>query len=567
MGLRQLAYNTTATILSRIIPVRGLIVSSDTLRLFLGTGTSTPKEIAFKTDVPGLPVIFQIADTSGTQVMVGNLALTPASFTAGRTVALPLAAGFEEGLEVSIADLNGALSSSNPLTVTHSGTDTINGGASYQISEARAVVRFISDGSSGWHVDPRLSGKLSGPGSSTAGHVPQWADTSGLALGAGLPVGGNNGLLQLDSSGAIPSSYLSGLSSSVSSLTTSVDNRIRYDAAQSLSSVQLSQVLANIGDAFAAPSEIAVNYQLSPSVASSALTMAILTRSASNPSAVDPVKLSFRNASWSSGQWAARTVSSALSLTVPSIATIGHSNGVIGSLYWYALDNAGTVELAVAGSFLGNDGIVSTTAISSGSTSSATMYSASARTNVPYILLGRTADTQTTAGTWASAPSHVQAVRRLETIRNAGYTESTSAALLTASIGFSDAVPQNSAGTQILSLSVTPSWPANRMRVTARGYGGQNGSFGLIGAIFSSLSSNALDANWFVTNGSGYRSTFSCQAEHAPATSSAITYSLRCGPAGAGSGAVLNGTYNGTTITRDFGGSARTTMIVEEITA
>lgn len=567
MGLRQLAYNTTATILSRIIPARGLIVSSDTLRLFLGTGTSTPKEIAFKTDVPGLPVIFQIADTAGTQSMTGNFAVTPASFTAGRTLALPLAAGFEEGLEVCIADLNGALSSSAPLTVTHSGGNTINGGASYQISEARAVVRFISDGSDGWHVDPRLSVKVSGPGSSTTGRVPQWSDATGFALGAGLPVGGNNGLLQLDSSGAIPSSYLSSLSASVSTVASDVANRLRFDAAQSLTSSQLSQVLANIGDAFAAPGEIAVNYQLSPSVASNALTVAILTRAGGVPAAADPVKLSFRNASWSSGQWAARTVSGALSLVIPSGATLGHLSGVIGSLYWYALDNGGTVELAVAGSFLGNDGIVSTTAISSAASSSSTMYSANARTGIPYILLGRTADTQTAAGTWAAAPSHIQAARRLESIRNAGYAESTANALLTATIGFSDTIPQNTAGTQILSLPVTPSWPANRMRVTARGYGGQNGSFGLVAAIFSSLSTNALDANWFVTNGAGYRSTFSCQAEHAPATASAITYSLRVGPAAGGSGAVLNGTYNGTVVSRDFGGAARTTMIVEEITA
>lgn len=345
------------------------------------------------------------------------------------------------------------------------------------------------------------------------------------------------------------------------------DGRYLSAAAQTLSSSQLSQILANIGDAFAVPDGAGVNYSLSPIVGANALTLSVRTRMGNTPSPADPVKLAFRNPSWASGQWSVRTIAAALSLTIPSGATLGHASNLIGSLYWYAVDNGGTVELAVAGSFLGNDGIISTTVLSTSSSSSSTMYSAAARTGVPFILLGRTADTQTAAGTWASAPSHVQAVRQLETIRNAGYAESTASALLTAGIGFSDAMPQNTAGTQILTLSVTLSWPANRVRVTSRGYGGQNGSFGLIACIFSSLSSNALDANWFVTNGSGYRSTFSCQAEHAPSTSAAITYSLRVGPAGAGSGAVLNGTYNGTSISRDFGGASRTTLVVEEITA
>lgn len=560
MGLRQLAYNTTATILSRIIPARALIVANDTFRLFLGTGTSTPREIAFKSDIPGLPVGFAINDVTGVQTMTGNFGYTAQAFTAARTVALPVAASFVRGAEVIIADLLRTVSATNKLTVSCSSSDTINGVSSLDLADAGTIVRFVSDGVANWSVDDRVSTSIRGPASSSADHVPQWSDVSGRLLKAGLTIGGANGLLQLDGSGAIPSNLLSGVMIDTSNL-------VRFNSAQLLNQTQLSQLLANVGDAFAAPGAPGVNYSLSPAVASNALTMSVLTHAGNTPTAADPIKLSFRNPSWSSGQWSSRTATSGLSLTIPSGATLGHASNVIGSLYWYAIDNAGSVELAVAGSFIGNDGIVSTLAISSSSSSATVMYSAVARSGIPFVLLGRTADTQTTAGTWSVAPSHIQAVRSLSTIEQTVYSESTANALLSAGISFSDAVPQATSGTQILSATIAPRWPTNRMRILSRGYGGQNGSFGLVAAIFSSLSANALDANWFVTNGAGYRSSFSCQAEHAPGSLSAIVYSLRVGPAAGGSGAVLNGTYNGTTISRDFGGAARTTLIVEEITA
>jgi len=79
-----------------------------------------------------------------------------------------------------------------------------------------------------------------------------------------------------------------------------------------------------------------------------------------------------------------------------------------------ALDNAGTVELAVVNIAGGNNltetGVISTTAEGgAGAADSATViYSNVARTSVAYRVVGYIESTQATAGTWATAPSTIQ---------------------------------------------------------------------------------------------------------------------------------------------------------------
>lgn len=78
--------------------------------------------------------------------------------------------------------------------------------------------------------------------------------------------------------------------------------------------------------------------------------------------------------------------------------------------YIYAIDNAGTLELAVAGSPLVDCGTVVTTTAEGGAgaaDSKSVLYSTTARSNVPCRLIGRVKSTQATAGTWATSPSEV----------------------------------------------------------------------------------------------------------------------------------------------------------------
>ena len=149
--------------------------------------------------------------------------------------------------------------------------------------------------------------------------------------------------------------------------------------------------------------EIPANVQIQPisaSVASNALTI-----SASN------LTLDFRSTTLSSGT--VTTVSGTpANLVVPNTATLGTVSAVKSRLVVLALNNAGTIELAVVnisgGTSLDETTLLTTTAISTGADSDDVVYSTTARTSLAYRVLGFIDSTQTTAGTWAAAPSTTQ---------------------------------------------------------------------------------------------------------------------------------------------------------------
>lgn len=168
--------------------------------------------------------------------------------------------------------------------------------------------------------------------------------------------------------------------------------------------VTLSNLLQNI-----APYGLPVNLSLSASVGSNALTMAVKGLDGNNPSATNVVLVPFRSSTASSGTFNWRTITAALSLVISSTSTLGHNSALKQYIYWYLIDNAGTVELAASSKFFGWNGIVSTTAEGgAGAADSGTvMYSTTARSSVSFCCIALTEDTQTVAGTWASAPSAV----------------------------------------------------------------------------------------------------------------------------------------------------------------
>jgi len=147
------------------------------------------------------------------------------------------------------------------------------------------------------------------------------------------------------------------------------------------------------------------NLSLAFSVAGNALTCNIKARDGSAPSANSPVAVAMRNSALATGDFTARQITAALALTINSGATMGHLGNVAASLYWYLIDNAGALELAVSSSFFGWSGIVSTTLMDANADSDVVMYSAAARVNLPFRCIGRTLDTQAVAGTWTAVPS------------------------------------------------------------------------------------------------------------------------------------------------------------------
>jgi hypothetical protein len=152
-----------------------------------------------------------------------------------------------------------------------------------------------------------------------------------------------------------------------------------------------------------------LNYSLTATVAANALTIALKDASGSDPSGGSPVKIAFRNATAATGTYSIVNATAATSVVVSSGSTLGHTSAYLEYIYVYAINNAGTLELAVSTSLFNDLDVVSTTAEGgAGAADSATvMYSTTARTNVAFRLLGILQSTQTTAGTWTTAISNV----------------------------------------------------------------------------------------------------------------------------------------------------------------
>jgi len=156
---------------------------------------------------------------------------------------------------------------------------------------------------------------------------------------------------------------------------------------------------------------------ISGSVASNALTIG-----------ASALTLGFRSTTLTSGT-ITTVIGTPSNLVVPSGATLGTVSAIASSLVILALNNAGTIELAVINLSGGNDltetGLISTTAISAGSASASVAYSTTARTNVAYRVIGRIDSTQTTAGTWATTPSLIQGAggQALTAMSSLGYSQ------------------------------------------------------------------------------------------------------------------------------------------------
>lgn len=183
------------------------------------------------------------------------------------------------------------------------------------------------------------------------------------------------------------------------------------------------------------------NLGLSASVASNALTIALTQNDGStNATAANPVVIGFRNITSTTGSYSRQAITSSLSITVPSGASLGQTSGMNQYVWVYALLNSGVVQLGVSGVELFSDySVQSSTTISSGSTSGTTLYSTTGVGSVPIRLIGRVLVDEATAGTWASAPNEVALVSGPQPVTVtdfASYTPSFSGFTSTSGVSF-----------------------------------------------------------------------------------------------------------------------------------
>jgi hypothetical protein len=156
-----------------------------------------------------------------------------------------------------------------------------------------------------------------------------------------------------------------------------------------------------------------LNLQLNASVSSNNLVIAVKDANGNDPSPASPVIFTVS----AGGNSIPRAVTGALSITVPTGATLGTVNGQSNRIWVGVFDNAGSPVLAVYNSLNSTGPAVlawdestqtSATAVSAGATLPQTWYGASGITTKSFRVLGYVESTQATAGTWTSAPSKTQ---------------------------------------------------------------------------------------------------------------------------------------------------------------
>ena len=160
-------------------------------------------------------------------------------------------------------------------------------------------------------------------------------------------------------------------------------------------------------------------YGLAASVGSSALTISLKGADGNDPSASNPVKIAFRNASLPVGTPSLLTATSALSLVISSGSTMGFANATAGRLWIVAFNDAGTLRLGAINCRSGTDiyplggtKIASSAAEggAGGADSAHVFYTGTAVASKAFKVLGYMdwASGLTTAGTWAIVPTTIK---------------------------------------------------------------------------------------------------------------------------------------------------------------
>jgi hypothetical protein len=168
--------------------------------------------------------------------------------------------------------------------------------------------------------------------------------------------------------------------------------------------------------------DMPVNLGFTASVGASALTINVRTAAGNAPSATDPVLIPFRSTTLATGtvSWAA--ITGALSIVVPSAATLGTTNNVPFRIWIFATYNAGVPQLGVALCSVQATTVIlhpcssweysrkTTIGIDGFSTSSGVLYATAAVSNDAVRLIGYAEYSAglATAGSYASTPTTLQ---------------------------------------------------------------------------------------------------------------------------------------------------------------
>lgn len=311
--------------------------------------------------------------------------------------------------------------------------------------------------------------------------------------------------------------------------------------------------------------DMPINLGLSVSAASSALTFTVTQAGGSAPTAQNPVTVPFRSTTAATGTVALGTITSSITLTIPSGATLGTSNLVPFRIWIFLNYNGGTPALGVATCsttttitiypcVAWESTLKTSTTISAGATAAGQLYATTGVGNDAVRIVGYCdfASGLVTAGAWASTCTTLQVVG--PGTKKPGDVVQTIYASSTASTTSSGSTPTATS----LTGSVSPSTSMNLIRATANGtfINGSGGvgatanaqirrgtstGVGSVAQLSTASSINAITAQ------------VTLDAFDLPATTSATSYTVYVWETNAGGNAV----WNGSTLT--------TTLVINEI--
>lgn len=319
----------------------------------------------------------------------------------------------------------------------------------------------------------------------------------------------------------------------------------------------------------------ALNGYLAVSVAANALTIALKTAAAGDPSATDPIPVAFRSATANDGSFSTVAAAAATSLVISSTSTMGFTSAEASRLWIVLFNDAGTLRLGAVNCRSGTNvmslsehQLLSSTAEGgAGAADSAqVIYTGSAVTSKAFRILGylEWASGLTTAGTWDAAPSIVRAfgpgVPPPATIIPGVYSPTGAVATGAGTLLQDDSKPQIGEGAQFMAAAYTRLAAANIMVTDAQLLIYASSADNVAAFLCQDSAADALAVSDMFGNAETI--TLGLHHEMLAGAAGSTTLKIRVGGRNA-----ATKTFNGKGGSRNYGGVANSYIRIQEIQA
>ena len=287
-----------------------------------------------------------------------------------------------------------------------------------------------------------------------------------------------------------------------------------------------------------ANSTVPYNFGFTATLSTNDLVITLTSADGSTPSATNPVWFPFRSATANSGIMTWDKMTATETLTLPSTGTLGATASQQIRAYVYAMRNGSNdIELCIARQALwSGDTLQSTTAIGTGSDSDSILYSTTARTDKPIMLVGVIEITSTsTPGQWTTVDNVAvwkPGMRKTgDIVQKITTFNGTDAASTTTAIPFDTSVPTSSEGAEATGLTQTivPTSAINRIEMEAQTLLSNTTSDWTHLALFANSSSSASRVVTHTIGTSSWGHTYRVFHSQIAGGTSSQTWTIRYG--------------------------------------